>query len=258
MPNNKDNYILYDGIWLPKDLFYIEDEKSESVSPHANFEPDSALKGKAFNASFLPSGNPKKKVLVIDADFQSKQHSERILWFGDLAALLKRLQIAGFEIFLRSQPTSQNQSNFHKLDENLSNISLLKNLSKFDEIKDYEELAKQGVAKDKLYNLKNDVATGIIKGLITISNHDVVDCISSELYCITQNIASCKKIAEAKNYYEILRYFAVSSEREQLEYLKNLTKKKLEKDFSEACSEYAKDFLEVGASKTPCQILYLG
>jgi hypothetical protein len=140
----KNNALLCDGVLLPKFLFRFDVvKKSKNVSPFAGFNPVAALNDCAFETSISPSSVPKKKTLIIDQDSLANFPD-----YGERIALLKRLKIAGFEIFLRSVPTAQNPSHFHKLDDALSNITQLHNLSKFKSPQDYEELLKQAVARD--------------------------------------------------------------------------------------------------------------
>ncbi len=138
------NAVLDDGIYLPKFLFCSSESNSKSISPAATLNPATAVDDQPFCTSTSPSSSLTKKALIIDQDSLEIYES-----YGERIALLKRLQLAGFKIFLRSAPTAENPSVFHELDYDLRNASLLHNLSQFDKTKDYNELAKQGVARDK-------------------------------------------------------------------------------------------------------------
>jgi hypothetical protein len=138
---NKNNAVLDDGIYLPSFLFYSEKPKSKNISPAASFNPAAALEGAPFKSSISPSATPRKKTLIIDRESLSK-----IPEYGEKIALLKRLQVAGFKIFLRTGEDEKNP--FVKLEEDLSNIAVLHNLSDFDQSKDYLKLAEKGVARD--------------------------------------------------------------------------------------------------------------
>jgi hypothetical protein len=146
----KDNSVLCDGVLLPKFLFYFDNIKSKSVSPVARFNPVSAFSGQAFQSSISPSKIPQKKTIIIDRNSLTNLPD-----YGERIALLKRLKIAGFEIFLLS-PTKENPRCFHKVDDNLSNISRLQNLAIFNEETDYAELSKAGVARDKALVMKKE------------------------------------------------------------------------------------------------------
>ncbi len=138
---NKHNSVLDDGIYLPNFLFFAEKPKSKNISPAAAFNPSSALEGSPFQSSISPSAIFRKKTLIIDKNSLSK-----IPEYGERIALLKRLQVAGFKIFLRGSEDGINP--FVKLEEDLSNISVLHSLSEFDQSRDYLKLAEKGVARD--------------------------------------------------------------------------------------------------------------
>ena len=69
---------------------------------------------------------------------------------ADKISLIKRLQLEGFKVYLCcGDAVSPNE--LHKVPDNLQNIyQYLSNLSNFDAAKDYEILAKKGIAADKV------------------------------------------------------------------------------------------------------------
>jgi hypothetical protein len=107
---NERNAVLTDGVWLPKTLFYFDNSKQKSVSPASSFNPASALDGEGFQASTSPSKALLKKALVFDQKSLADCKS-----YGDKIALLKRLQIAGFEIFFCAAAESGGQIKFTSL-----------------------------------------------------------------------------------------------------------------------------------------------
>ncbi len=148
--------IIYDKLILSEELFSLEDSKQKSISPAAAFKPAGALDGQAFQTSTSPSAELKKKTLIIDKSTLGKnldlyRYQDSSTAFLRVVGVLKRLQLAEFEIFLCSNQNQENGTKFHKLEDNSGSFSLLKNLSEFNQNKDYEELAKLGLARDKTF-----------------------------------------------------------------------------------------------------------
>ena len=137
------NFIEDDGILLPEFLFYFDDSKSKSDSPAAAFNPAAAIEGNGFEVTTSPSNQPTKRSIIID---ESSLVSYPEL--GERIALIKRLKIAGFKIFLRGRP-ADNGNFFHEVGEDLENYRQLSTLTKFDEHADYKALAEKGVVRDK-------------------------------------------------------------------------------------------------------------
>jgi hypothetical protein len=149
--------IIYDNLNLDEELFYFEGSKQKSISPAAAFKPAGALDGQAFQTSTSPSAELKKKTLIIDKSTLTKNlklcgYQDSSEAFSRVVGILKRLQLAEFKIFLCSNQKQENGTKFHKLEDNSGSFSLLKNLSEFDQNKDYEELAKLGLARDKTFH----------------------------------------------------------------------------------------------------------
>ena len=155
-----NDQIIYDNLILSEELFSLEDSKQKSISPAAAFKPAGALDGQAFQTSTSPSAELKKKTLIIDKSTLGKnlilgyKHNPSRV-FLHVVGFLKRLQLAEFEIFLCSNQNQENGKKFHKLEDNSGSFSLLKNLSEFDQNKDYEELAKLGLARDKTFHFSD-------------------------------------------------------------------------------------------------------
>ena len=231
--------ILYNNVWWPNFLFsFLKNSKQQSTSPAATFNPASALSssGKALEISIPPSNEPKKRTLIIDADSFEPDNSLDLdkIYFSQQVALLKRLQVEGFEIFLRSDQTKENQSNFHKLDKDLNNISTLKKLSKFYEDEDYKELSKQAVARDMVKVLSCSDLSLIAQKLKEQSDFIPYIGTASELtFNITLDHYK-ENINEAKDYRDLKSCLATSTKDELLGYLKSLTKEDLESKFNGA------------------------
>ncbi|MBP7709806.1 MAG: AAA family ATPase [Rickettsiales bacterium] len=155
---NERNAVLSDGVWLPKTLFYFDNSKQKSVSPASSFNPASALDGEGFQASTSPSKALLKKALVFDQKSLASCKN-----YGDKIALLKRLQIAGFEIFFCTSGESGGPNKIHKLASDLENISQLRNLAEFDQERDFVELAKQGASRDKSLLLDEEQASLVLQ-----------------------------------------------------------------------------------------------
>ena len=133
-------FIEEDAILLPDFLFYFDDLKSKSISPAASFDPTTATSSGGFQSSSSPSNNPNKRSIILDKSSVSN------LEYGEQIALVKRLQIAGFSIFLCC--SSEGRNVFCKVDDDLNNIKQLHSLANFAEV-DYNDLAKSGVARDQ-------------------------------------------------------------------------------------------------------------
>jgi len=155
----RDNRVILDNLNLDKNLFYFEGLKQKSISPAAAFKPAGALDGQPFQTSTSPSAELKKKTLIIDKSTLGKnlgyRYEDSPMAFLLVVGTLKRLQLAEFEIFLCSNQNQKNGTKFHKLEDNSGSFSLLKNLSEFDQNKDYEELAKLGLARDKTFHFSD-------------------------------------------------------------------------------------------------------
>lgn len=137
------NFIEDDGILLPEFLFYFDGSKSKSDSPAAAFNPAAAIEGNGFEVTTSPSNQPTKRSIIIDESSLASYPEA-----GERIALIKRLKIAGFKIFLRGRP-ADNGNVFHEVGEDLENYRQLSTLTKFDEHADYKALAEKGVVRDK-------------------------------------------------------------------------------------------------------------
>jgi MoxR-like ATPase len=152
---NSTNAIKIGEIWLPQFLFYQNQSRSKSISPAAALNPETAVDGHGFETSTSPSSEPLKKTLVIDVnslEFVCFDYAEKI-------ALLKRLKVFGFEVFLcLPNQSTEGANSFEKLADNFENIEKLKDLSQFSENQndDYQELAKAAVESDKVLFLAKD------------------------------------------------------------------------------------------------------
>lgn len=149
-------FIEEDAILLPDFLFYFDDLKSKSISPAASFNPTAAVAESGFQSSSSPSNKPNKRIIVLDKSSVSN------LEYGEQIALVKRLQLAGFSIFLCC--SSEGRNVFCKVNDDLNNVKQLHSLSNFIE-SDYHDLAKVGVAREQslIMNLSDRGQMGAVK-----------------------------------------------------------------------------------------------
>ena len=180
------NFIEDNGILLPEFLFYCDNSKSKSDSPAAAFNPAAAIEGNGFEVTTSPSLQPTKRSIIID-EYSLASYPE----FGERIALIKRLKIAGFKIFLRGSRPDDKGNVFHEVGNDLENYQQLSALSKFDYPADYNALAEKGVVRDKsliLNRLDQSQAKAVMTAFTLIN------------YCgpISGNDLSCEisKVAE--------------------------------------------------------------
>ncbi len=181
------NFIEDDGILLPEFLFYFDDSKSKSDSPAAAFNPAAAIEGNGFEVTTSPSNQPTKRSIIIDESSLASYPEA-----GERIALIKRLKIAGFKIFLRGRP-ADNGNVFHEVGDDLENHRQLSTLTKFDEHADYKALAEKGVVRDKsLIFGRSD------KG----QAKDVMTAFTRINYCgpISGNDLSCEMRSDVKEF----------------------------------------------------------
>jgi hypothetical protein len=135
------NFVEVDGILLPSFLFSFSERKSKSISPAALINPANVNGGNIFQSLISPSDIPSKKTLIFDGQID-------VVWTRDKQiGFLQQLKLLGFDVYLCV--SSQNENNFLKLDDDLSNINQLNNFSDFNKLSDYEKLADLNISREK-------------------------------------------------------------------------------------------------------------
>jgi len=130
---------------LPKTLFHFNASKSKSISPSTPFNSAAAVsvEGNAFKSLISPSQEPSQKVIILDRNSFSQPMA-----FDKAIAFVARLKNSGFQIYFKSR------EGFVEVDSRLTKVTDMEPtfrwyLQEFDPQRDYAEMAKLNIARDK-------------------------------------------------------------------------------------------------------------
>jgi len=141
MPRTKYLKKFVNGIEFsyPDWLFCEEEKKSSNgVSPAAVFDPVGAAEnGAAFATSTSPSAALEKKKIILSKTLLSQFSLDNT---GEIIAFIKRIQLAGFDVYLCHEERGEN--NFSLVEENLNGVfDKIQHLGDFKEKTDPKKLA---------------------------------------------------------------------------------------------------------------------